>query len=386
MVEAAGVNEVPSETRAGSGSAQAARRSTPSQILAKGWLSGLIRGGLAFVVMAAVGQAAAFAVSFFGEEQVSAAKLGWLYFGWFHHAAVNVEIPTRLNFSVEGAPGGPSGEAGLTAGVGLAMMLVTFLAIAILYRAGRAVADRAGGTGVARVFHGMKVAAGYAIPPFVLSGLLTVDVPIPQNSLVAGSLQMESWSLSWLVLPLLLGAAAGAAGGLRSGRFELISREPWGRRAAGGIAGGLRMFVLGLVLSFVGVIVLAAVRPSAGRAYFAAISGPPVDQTAVIVAHHVLLLPNQSMWVLVPAMGGCDGLSGGGVSAAFLCYSKLPTSVSISTDGSNGDALTIRTDFATAPTGYFVFLLVPALSVVLGGRYGVRKRARLRSESIAIGD
>jgi hypothetical protein len=231
----------------------------------------------------------------------------------------------------------------------------------------------------------MKVAVGYAIPPFVVSGLLTVEVPIPQNSLVAGSLQMDSWSLSWLVLPLLLGAAAGAAGGLRSGRFELISHEPWGRRAAGAIAGGLRMFVLGLVLSFVGVVVLAAVRPSAGRAYFAAISGPPADQTAVIVAHHALLLPNQSMWVLVPAMGGCDGLSGGGVSATFLCYSKFPTSVSVSTDGSNGDALTVRTDFATAPTGYFLFLLVPALSVVLGGRYGVRKRARLRSESIAIG-
>jgi hypothetical protein len=196
---------------------------------------------------------------------------------------------------------------------------------------------------------------------------------------------MESWSLSWLVLPLLLGAAAGAAGGMRSGRFELISHEPWGRRAAGVIAGGLRMFVLGLVLSFIGVLVLAAVRPSAGRAYFAAISGPPVDQTAVIVAHHVLLLPNQSMWVLVPAMGGCDGLSGGGVSATFLCYSKFPTSVSVSTDGSTPDALTVRTDFATAPTAYFLFLLVPALSVVLGGRYGVRKRARLRSESIAIG-
>jgi hypothetical protein len=385
MVEAAEVNEVPSETRTGSAAGQAVRRSSLSEILAHGWLTGMFRGGLAFVVMAAVGQAVAFAVSVFGEQQVSVAKLGWLYFGWFHHAAVNVAITTRLNFPVEGAPEGPSGAAGLTAGVGLAMMLATFLAIAILYRGGRAVADRAGGTGVARVFHGMKVAVGYAIPPFVLSGLLTVDVPIPENSLVAGSLQMDSWSLSWLVLPLLLAAAAGAAGGLRSGRFEIISREPWGRRAAGAVAGGMRMFALGLVLSFAGLVVLAAVRPSAGRAYFAAISGPPAEQTAVIFAHHVLLLPNQSMWVLVPAMGGCDGLSGGGVHATFLCYSKFPTSVSVSTDGSNGDALTVRTDFETVPTGYFLFLLVPLLSVVLGGRYGVRKRARLRSESIAIG-
>src|SRR5918994_2032186 len=161
MVEAAGVNEVPSETRTGSD----ARRSPLSEILVQGWLSGLIRGGLAFVVMAAVGQGAAFAVSVFGEQQVSAAKLGWLYFGWFHHAAVNVAITTRLNFPVVGAPGGPSGAAGLTAGVGLAMMLATFLAIAMLYRGGRAVADRAGGTGLARGFQGMKGAPGYAIPP-----------------------------------------------------------------------------------------------------------------------------------------------------------------------------------------------------------------------------
>src|SRR5919201_1132723 len=150
MVEAAEVNEVPSETRAGSGAAQTARRSPLSGILAQGWLSGLIRGRLAFVAMAVVGQAAAFAVSVVEQQQVSVPKLGWLYFGWFHHAAVNVAITTGLNFPVEGAPRGPSGAEGLTGSVGLAMMLATFLAIAILYRGGRAVAGRGGGTGGAR--------------------------------------------------------------------------------------------------------------------------------------------------------------------------------------------------------------------------------------------
>src|ERR671919_666994 len=41
MVEAAGVNEVPSETRAGSG----AQRSPVCEILVQGWLSGPCRGG-----------------------------------------------------------------------------------------------------------------------------------------------------------------------------------------------------------------------------------------------------------------------------------------------------------------------------------------------------
>ena len=106
--------------------------------------------------MAALGQAVAFAVNLArapGESAGTAAKLGWLYFGWFHHAAVTARLT-----SVEG------GDAGLTADVGLAMMLGTFLAIAILYKGGRAVADRARGGAMARVLHGMKVAPAYAIP------------------------------------------------------------------------------------------------------------------------------------------------------------------------------------------------------------------------------
>jgi hypothetical protein len=325
--------------------------------------------------MTALGQAVAFAVNLAqGVSAGTAAKLGWLYFGWFHHAAVT----TRLT-SVEG------GEASLTADVALAMMLGTFLAIAILYKGGRAVADRARGGAVARVLHGMKVAPAYAIPAFVVSGLVSIDIPIPRNGLVEGSLQMPSSGLSWFVLPLLLATAAGAAGGLRSGRYELISHDPWGRRAAGVIAGGVRMFVLGLVLSFVGLLVLAAIRPGATRTYFETVSGPPTDQTTMNIAHHVLLLPNQSLWVLVPAMGGCDGLSGGGVSATFLCYSKVPTTVSVSPEGPTSGTPVVQADFGKAQSGYLLFLMVPAVSVVLGGRYAARKRARLRWEAVGLG-
>src|SRR4030095_5534035 len=122
---------------------------------------------------------------------------------WCPRAAVTRGVP-----SVEG------GDAGLTAHVGLAMMLGTVLAIAILYKGGRAVADKARGGAGARVLHGMKVATAYAILPFVVSGLVSIDIPIPRNGLVAGSLQMPSWGLSWLVLPLLIAAAAGGARGV----------------------------------------------------------------------------------------------------------------------------------------------------------------------------
>ena len=379
------MNETLPQTRVRSEVAdRAARGSLQTAILTRGWATGVIRGGLAFAVMVALGQAMAFAVNLAQASGMSVgttAKLGWLYFGWFHHASVTTHLT-----SVEGVRAGSlPGGSGLTADVGLAMMLGTFLAIAILYRGGRAVADRVGGGGAARVLHGMKVAPAYAIPAFLVSGLVSIDIPIPRNGLVAGSLQMPPSGLSWFMLPLLIAATAGAAGGLRSGRHELLSHDPWGRRAAGAVAGGLRMFVLGLVLSFVGVLVLAAVRPDGARTYFATVSGPPTDQTAVVLAHHALMLPNQSMWVLVPAMGGCDGLSGGGISASFLCYSKFPGAVSVSPEGLISGTPVARADFGTVPTGYYLFLLVPAVSVILGGRYAARKRARLRWEAVAMG-
>jgi hypothetical protein len=89
-------------------------------------------------------------------------------------------------------------------------------------------------------------------------------------------------------------------------------------------------------------------------------------------------------------MGGCDGVYGSGGSRTFLCYWKYPTRVSLSTSGgSPGSVLSalpqVRTEFGTAPTGYFLFLLVPAISVLLGGRHAVRKRASFRYEAAAVG-
>ena len=368
------MNETPAQTPARSEvTAWPVRGSSRIAILTQGWGTGLARGALAFVAMAALGQVVAFAANLArspGESAATAAKLGWLYFGWFHHAAVTTRVT-----SVEGVRVG--GEAGLTANVGLAMMLGTFLAIAILYKGGRAVADGARGGAMCPSPPRDEGGARVRDPSHSwCHGLVSIDIPIPRNGLVAGSLQMPSWGLSWFVLPLLIAAAAGAAGGLRSGRHELISHDPWGRRASGVMAGGLRMFVLGLVLSFAGLLVLAAIRPGATTTYFETVSGPPTDQTTMNIAHHVLLLPNQSMWVLVPAMGGCDGLSGGGVSATFLCYSKVPTTVSVTPEGLNSDTPAVQADFAKAPSGSLLFLLVPAVSVVLGGRYAARKRAR----------
>jgi hypothetical protein len=140
----------------------------------------------------------------------------------------------------------------------------------------------------------------------------------------------------------------------------------------------------------VGLLVLAVVHPDATEAYFRTVSEPPIDETVLIIGHHVLVLPNQSMWVLVPSMGGCDGVYGSGESRTFLCYWKYPTQVSLSAGGGSPESVLsglpqVRTEYGTVPTGYFLFLLVPAISVLLGGRHAVRKRATFRYEAAALG-
>lgn len=361
------------------------------EALLRGWFPAVIRGGLAFAVMAALGQALAFVVYFAGGAEGSVgpvAKFGWFYFGWFHHVSLIASVPDLSLADLPGAGDVVSGQASLAFRVGLALMVGTFVAIGLLYWAGRAVADGVGGGGLARVLHGMKVAPFYAVPSFLVSWVVRLDVPIPANPLASGSVEVRSSAAQSFVLPLLIALAAGAAGGLRSGRYELLAREPWGRRVAGALAGGFRMLLLGLVLSFAGLLVLAAVHPDATKAYFEAVSEPPADETVVIIGHHVLLLPNQSMWVLVPAMGGCDRVFVIGESYPFLCYWKYPREVSIgpiSPENVFGGAPPVSTEFGTAPAGYFLFLLVPAVSVFLGGRHAARKRARMRFEAAAVG-
>lgn len=351
--------------------------------LERGWGTALIHGGLAFAVMAALGQAMAFAVYFAGDPAgVSAsafARIGWFYFGWFHRVSVTASVPNVDLGPLTGPASDPfttpgaavSQGASFTYSAGIALLLATGLAIWLLYRAGRAAAEASGPDPIARILGGLKVAPVYAIPSLLLSLAVSIKLRIPLGSLVSGDLTIRSAPAEALLFTLLIAGGAGVAGGLASAREALVQREPWGRRAFGALSGGWRMLLAGLALSFVGLLVLAVIEPDATRAYFEAVSEPPADETAVLIGHHVLLLPNQSMWVLVPAMGGCDGAYGGPVSENVLCYWKFPKSVSLSPSASISPDVPVpspQSQFGPAPPVYFLFLLVPLASVFLGGR------------------
>jgi len=151
----------------------------------RGWSTALVRGLVAFVVMAGLGQAAAFVIYFVSDQPGSAAtfaRLGWFYFDWFHHIAVSASVP---DFSIPDTGGLLPGGASIRAHLGLALMLGTFLAIWLLYGAGKAVADRAEGGGLARVLHGLKVAPVYALPCLLVSLLVKLEITVPSGALAS---------------------------------------------------------------------------------------------------------------------------------------------------------------------------------------------------------
>ena len=374
----------------------------PTAWLTAGWTTALIHGLLTFVVMAALGQVASFAAYAVGAGQslpVSTfVRIGWFYFGAFHHVALSIGIPdldlSGLGGAVSGLNLPTNGSVGYQ--LGFAPLLITLLAVWLLYRAGCEVADRGGGGPVARAIHGLKVAPVYAIPAFLLSVLVSIKVSIPLQPVMSGELQFKLSSAQSFVMPFTIAAVAGIAGGLRSARKNVDGA--FLGRLSGVLSGGAWMLLLGMTLSYLGLFLagavqpddpIAATTPSTAKYYRTVFQKPDVG--AVVFAHHVAFAPNEAMWVLVPAMGSCDGVYGS-ASYAFLCYGKYPLSVSLPSTGTlegldvTAQAPTPQVSFGTIPVAYFLFLLAPALAVLLGGRMAARRgSARTRNEAAALG-
>ena len=142
------------------------------------------------------------------------------------------------------------------------------------------------------------------------------------------------------------------------------------------------MFLLGLGLSYLGLFVagivqpdepVATATPSTAR-YFSTVFERP-GQGAVILAHHLALAPNEALWTLVPAVGGCDVVRGSDRAEELLCYRRFPSGATLDGDVS----------FGNAPGGYLAFLLVPAVATVVGGRWAGSKAGGAGTSGAAIG-
>lgn len=299
-------------------------------------VTALARGAVAFAWIALAGQAIAFAVYAVSGlyRPWSWVKIGLLYVLSFCGTALEVTAPAL-------------GPAPLR--VRLVLMLGTALVVSVAFRAGAAVVRSARPPGVGSA---AAWGAAPAVPFAVLAGLgsLLVSLRFPDDGIER--LRPVTWES--FVLPLVLVAAAGAVGGVAA----VVRGRP--TRLTEATAGGWRMFLAALLLAFAGVLVLAAIEPGVTGAYARGLQGMG-SGGAVLFGHHLLLLPNQSIDVLAPSMGGATELeAGGGVTRLTIGGISPGEGIGLLAGwGPEG------VDF---PPGYLLFLAVPAIATVMGGR------------------
>lgn len=346
----------------------------------------LARGAEAFLVLAAIGQALAFGariVAGTGPSVVTTARIGAIYVGAFNRVAIEIRVADDASMA------GGSGSTSVS--IGVALLAVTAFGLWLVFRSGRSVAQRAGGTVPRRMLLGAAVAPAYAALVFALALLVEVRTSLRIGGFSSADLRVSLSAWQALVFPFCLAAAAGASGGVAS---ALASAEATVRlRAArAAIAGGWRMFALGVALSIGGLFVagvaqaddaVAFLTPSTAS-YWRAVFDRP-DTGVAAFAHHVAVLPNEAMWTLVPAMGGCDVIRGD-IDADLLCYGRFAGLQAPASD--NGLLLPVGDDGLPSrqlPDLYLAFLLVPALATLLGGRHAAAVSERAGRKGLPIG-
>lgn len=235
---------------------------------------------------------------------------------------------------------------------------LTVAVLVLAFRAGRAQARGLERRPVAAALAGSVVGLGFGIPAFVAA--LAVTLSFPRFGI--DQLQPVLWQA--LLFPIVVAGAAGAIGGLGVARERLAVGR--GARVLAAVGGGAAAFWWGTVLSFVGVLVTAALSPGPVGSYArfvdrAGAAGAPT------VIEHALLVPNQSVLVLATSMGATTTLRVGPNGAVDL------TRRGIDANGSAGEFLaaivgSADLELARFPWWFTGFVLVPLAATVIGGR------------------
>jgi hypothetical protein len=314
-----------------------------------------------------------------GESARHAAERGLLLVYAFHHVGMEIQTPgLTLPRGAETPLALPSGDV-TNASLAFAFMLGTLITVWILYRAGRALGRRFGGSPVRRGLLGATIAIPYAGIAASLSWLLKIPQRFPNTSPLVIT-PTHRGSLLW---PLFFAGITCFIGGFRSTPsdeahdwLELRLTGKSIRFWRGALAGAKRTLVLGLVLAFIGLMVLAPLHSKNTSAYFKATGARGVRGQAATVALTLAAAPNMAVWVLVPAMGGCIEVGGGASQTnppppyCFLSYSHALSQPLPELD--DDWSFAGYHDLGPLPRGYLLFLLVPLAASFLGGFRAVR--------------
>ena len=311
-------------------------------------LGGLRRGALlVFVPVFVAGQALAW---------LTYAASGWYHpWSWFKIGLAETLASVRVPFTSTETADGVTSAATLQ----VAMGALTIAVLVLAFRAGREQARGLGRRPAASALAGSAIGLGFALPMLVAA--LPVTLGFPQFGI--DRLQPVLWVA--FALPLAVAGSAGAIGGLAGAREQHEWRSVWAARLGAAARGGATALWWGIVLSFVGFLVLAAVSagPTAAYARFVGRTG---GSGAATVIQHAVLLPNQSAMILAVSMGATAQLSVAGEVAVELDRSGVRTT----SEAGSFLAAYVGADGSRAafPSWYALFLLIPGVAAVLGGR------------------
>ena len=352
--------------------------------LRRGWIGAAVRGAVVALIVAALGEAVSF--SLYGahvlphETAAQAAQQGMLLFYSFHRVTLEIHTAAlRIPSIVNGTIGLPVGFD-TRARLGLCLMTGTVIAMWLLARAGRAVANRVGGDPRARAFQGAKVGLVYGALSCATSWFVEGRQALPHTSLLV----IRAAHFSAFVWPFVIGAIAGGIGGFGSADPSAIREwlgyrltEKWIRRSRGIVAGATRMLVLSLVFSFIGLASLALFDPSARSAYFRTISSKGASSGVAIAEPTALAIPNMGAWALVPAMGGCLEIASanGSMTSAITpyCFESYSNTLAHPAQSANREWTFLGFHELRAPSAWFLlFLLAPLAASFMGGGRAAR--------------
>jgi hypothetical protein len=292
-----------------------------------------------------------------GPGPAASARAAGVLFLMAHHV--------RLSVTSTGPSAGPGGVTALSASISMALMTSTMVAAWILHRGGARVAGRYGRSGVSRAWLGAKVAVPYSLLCYGLSYTVSFG---PLLGGGPNAVTVRPSHVAALICPLAIAVTAGASGGLmrwadgpeafrRRGRA--MGRVRPGGWIAAAASGAWRMFTAGLAFSFVALLGLAAVHPSVTAAYFRTVFQSGALRGAGLIGLHSLAAANMAAVVLLPSMGGCDGLRTGSGSHCLLSYRHFPAGLAVAGPGPGA--------FGPAPAVWLLFLLIPLVAVLWGG-------------------
>jgi hypothetical protein len=282
------------------------------------------------------------------------------------------------------------GLTGLKFTLTLAVMGGTALTVLLLWLGGKAAGKAVGGgSALARALGGAKIGIPYAV-----LGLIGAFAGRWSSTLPAGSTPVRvvvhpsyAAAIGW---PLFLGIVAGFVGGYRSGSssedsVERATGPSRGERwAIGGLRDGWMMMVIALAAAFVGLLVLAVVKPHDTSTYLNGIFNAGAGPGILGIVLTALFIPNMSALVLFPSMGACISAKASVFSVCALSWSHFPAAPA--STAAAGLTQGRVPDLPSPPGGYYLFILVPVVAVLAGGFLAARRSsARTRGEAAVAG-